>query len=329
MMHMQRGLALLLAGVMLSGALAGCSASDAAAQAQPEGTGQVVTLDDMELDMTPLADTPALFTVLSPVASGALVAAVTQSDIDYSNTKDGYVMARWLGGGTAKIKVQVTGPSGTTYTYDLNTAGTYETFPLSDGNGSYKVTVLRNTSGNKYAVIQSVKVDVKLADEFAPFLRPNQYVNFTKDSKTVAKAAELTAGKSDELEKVAAVYNFVVTNISYDKDLAATVQSGYLPNVDAVLAKKKGICFDYAAIMTAMLRSQNVPTKLVVGYTGNVYHAWINVYSKEKGWIDGVISFDGKQWKLMDPTFASSSKQSSEIMKYIGNGSNYQAKYLY
>ena len=95
------------------------------------------------------------------------------------------------------------------------------------------------------------------------------------------------------------------------------------------LAQKKGICFDYAALMTAMLRSQDIPTKLVVGYTGSLYHAWINVFLEGQGWVDNVIYFDGHDWKLMDPTFASSGKQSKEIMQYIGNGGNYKAKYSY
>ena len=43
----------------------------------------------------------------------------------------------------------------------------------------------------------------------------------------------------------------------------------------------------------------------------------------------GFIYCDGNSWKLMDPTFASSSGQSQEIMQYIGNGSNYRAKYSY
>lgn len=54
--------------------------------------------------------------------------------------------------------------------------------------------------------------------------------------------------------------------------------------------------------MTAMLRSQDIPTKLVVGYTGNLYHAWINVYLEGQGWVDNIIYFDGTSWKLMDPT---------------------------
>ena len=78
-----------------------------------------------------------------------------------------------------------------------------------------------------------------------------------------------------------------------------------------------------------MLRSQGIPTKLVVGYAGKAYHAWISVYSEETGWINNVIYFDGKDWKLMDPTFASTANQSAAVMKYIGDGTNYTTKFLY
>lgn len=285
--------------------------------------------DDMILDMVPLADTPAVANVLSPVAAGTHTQSNSYATIDYSNTSSGYVMCRYSGTSSAKLKVQVTGPSGTVYSYNLNTDGTYETFPLSDGNGTYKIGMYQNTSGTMYTTLVSASVSVSLTDEFAPFLRPNQYVNYYADSEVVKLAAELTAGITDTLAKVEVVYNYVVSNFTYDTVLAQSVTSGYLPDVDAVLAKKKGICFDYAAVMAAMLRCQSVPTKLVVGYTGTVYHAWINVYSPESGWLDAVIYFNGSEWKLMDPTFASSSNNSQAILDYIGNGSNYTAKFLY
>ena len=53
------------------------------------------------------------------------------------------------------------------------------------------------------------------------------------------------------------------------------------------------------------------------------------MWTVEHGWVDGVIYFDGSVWHRMDPTFASSANQSAEIMKYIGDGSNYTVKYLY
>ena len=129
--------------------------------------------------------------------------------------------------------------------------------------------------------------------------------------------------KKLEMEKNPLFYN----NISYQK--AKTVQSGYLPKVDDTLTTKKGICFDYSALMTTMLRTQNIPTKLVIGYAGSTYHAWISVYTEEQGWIDNAIHFDGQSWKFMDPTFASSGKGDKKITEYITNPSNYIAKFSY
>ena len=236
-------------------------------------------------------------------------------------------MVKYTASTTQKLKAQVKGPA-TTYTYNLK-AGQWETFPLSDGNGAYQVTLYKNVSGSKYSAVVSSRFSVTLKDEFAPFLRPNQYVDYSGAVKTVEKAQELTKNLKDPLKKVKAVYDFVVGNLTYDKKKATTVQSGYLPVLDTVLAEKKGICFDYASLMTGMLRSQGVPCKLVVGYAGTAYHAWISVWSEDTGWINGAIYFDGVSWKRMDPTFASSSKQSSKIMEYIGDGSNYTVKYLY
>lgn len=286
-------------------------------------------------DETKIEDEPAILAkspslpsnILKPLASGSEVKENENAIIDYSNIVDGYVMVKFTGSTTKKLKSQVTGPT-TTYTYNLD-QGEWATFPLSDGNGSYKVSVFENVSGNKYSNVLSVSFKVKLTDEFAPFLRPNQYVNYENAPKTIKKAAKLVSKKDDELKKVKKIYNFVVKNLKYDTKKAKTVQSGYLPDLDKVLAKKKGICFDYAALMTGMLRSQGVPCKLVVGYAGSAYHAWISVWSEDTGWIDGAIYFDGTSWQRMDPTFVSSAKNSASIKKFVGDGSNYSPKYLY
>ena len=276
---------------------------------------------------SPPPEEPAIPLKTTVVASGVLVKSSDDALIDYSNTSDGYVMACYTGQTDKKLKAQVKGPT-TTYTYNL-TPGKWAAFPLSDENGEYKITLYRNTTGSKYATVLSLTVKVAMTDEFAPFLRANQYVDFDSAPKSVAKAAALTSGMTDPLKKVEAVYHFVVNTLTYDRELAANVKSGYLPQLDQVLEKKKGICFDYAALMTGMLRSQGVPTKLVVGYAGEAYHAWISVWSESTGWIDGVIYFDGVTWHRMDPTFASSGGSSSDILQYIGDGSNYTAKYFY
>ena len=301
--------------------------ADASADVQ-DGEGPEVELGALLDEAVPLADAPNL-DMLGTAAPGTKKKANENAVIDYSNAADGYVMVSWLAGAGSGVKVLVKGPSGTTYQYNLRTDGTYEAFPLSDGSGTYEVGVYRNTSGTKYATIITESVPAQLKDEFAPFIRPNQYVYYSENSEAVKKAKELCDGAGDNLAKVERVYNFVIGHVTYDKVKAQSVKSGYLPDIDETLSTGKGICFDYASLMAAMLRSQGVPVKLVLGYTDGAYHAWISVWSEKDGWIEGKIYFNGTEWKLMDPTFASSSNNSDSILEYIGNGENYTAKYLY
>ena len=269
----------------------------------------------------------ALPLILVPEASGVKEKRNDRAVIDYSNAAEGYVMVQFTAATQKRLKAQVAGPT-TTYTYDL-TVGEWEVFPLSEGNGTYKVTVFENVMDHQYTMELSVSFAVELKDPFGPYLYPNQYVDYSGAVKATAKAAELVKGKDRTLDQVFAVYDYVVKNLSYDYAKAASVTSGYLPVLDSVLQEGKGICFDYASLMAGMLRSQGIPCKLVVGYAGKAYHAWISVWTKESGWVDGVIYFDGITWKRMDPTFASTSKKSAEIMAYIGNDVNYTEKYLY
>ena len=283
---------------------------------------------DLSQEAAALSQSPAAQPVLLlPQASGQLVKKNGKAIIDYSNAKDGYVMMKFTAPTAKRLKARVAGPA-TTYTYNL-TPGQWETFPLSDGNGSYTFTIYENIQGTKYSTALSHTAAVTLTDQFAPFLRPNQYVEYSSAPQMVAKAAELTANCAAPLDKVDAVYRYVVNTLSYDYQLAVTVQSGYLPVLDKVLANKTGICFDYAALMTGMLRSQGIPCKLVVGYAGTAYHAWISVWTEQTGWIDGAIFFDGQSWHRMDPTFDSTGKGTDYIRNYIANDANYSAKYFY
>jgi len=267
--------------------------------------------------------------VRSTAALGKNVLGNSYAEVDASAVSEGYICVRSLAGGSQRIKVLVSKGSGNTYQYNLNTDGNYEVFPLSEGDGTYSVGVYQNVSGTSYAQLFATDIQVDLNSSFAPFLRPNQYVNYSAGSNTVAKGQQLAKSASSDLAVVQNVYNYVVKNISYDYGKASSVTSGYLPRVDHILSCGQGICFDYAAVMATMLRTQNIPTKLVVGYSGKIYHAWISTYITDVGWVNGIIYFDGANWKRMDPTFASSEQQSDRIMKYIENSSNYNPMYFY
>lgn len=267
--------------------------------------------------------------VLVPQADGAVTYGNDIVSLDASRTSDGYVMLRYTGT-NEKVKLQVALPDGTEYTYPVTASDDYSVYPLPGGNEFYKVTLLESVSveNNLYAISFTQDLDVQINDEFSPFLYPNFYVNFTQDSACVAKGESLAEDCSSDLDVITNIYNFVIKNVTYDQEKADSVPYGYVPVPDDTLASGKGICFDYASLMSAMLRSQRIPTRLEVGYSGDVYHAWISCYVDEVGWVDGIIQFDGKHWSLIDPTLAASNS-AENVKKYIGDGSNYTTKYTY
>lgn len=268
---------------------------------------------------------PLKYDLHLPSSPGTVTYGNELCTIDASNTALGYIMVKYTGT-SKKVKIQLTLSGSATYNYNAN-PGSYDVFPLTAGSGSYTVNVCENISGTSYAIAFTKQFSVALKDGTSQYLYPNQYVNFSGDSAAVKKGAELTRGISSKLSMVSNIYNFVIGNVKYDKTFAQEVQNGghtgYIPSPDKTLSTLKGVCFDYAVLMTAMLRSQGIPARLEIGYvSGNVKHAWISVYLTESGWINGIIQFDGKSWKLMDPTYAAAS-QDSNTMKFIGDGKNY------
>lgn len=270
-------------------------------------------------------NTPKVYT---PEAAQTAVIGSLPLTIDVSHTDQGYVMALYSGN-AAKANIQITGPDGITYKYFISVPDHYVTLPLTGGNGTYQIAAYENITGSKYAVLYKDTLTVRLENEFLPFLYPNQYVDFHSGAKAVSTAAEAVKEASSDLDAVADIYHYVIEHVTYDEEKAQTVPAGYLPDVDSTLESGKGICFDYASLTAAMLRSQNIPARLEIGYSGKIYHAWISVYIKDIGWIDRLIEFTGDAWTRMDPTFASSNNNNKKILEYIGDGSNYTIQYLH
>ena len=102
-------------------------------------------------------------------------------------------------------------------------------------------------------------------------------------------------------------------------------KSGYIPNPDETLPTQKGICFDYASLGAAMLRSLGIPCQVITGYVSpdDVYHAWNMVYIDGE-WISVEISIKPNSWTRVDLTFAASGAAST-----IGDGTSYTDRYTY
>lgn len=271
----------------------------------------------------------APYTVPQTVATNEFddAAAVVANDsaIDTSHARDGYIGVK--GTSSSKLKVLVT-QGDMTYNYAVPADGSPVYCPLNMGNGEYGIRVMRNVSGNDYVQINTTAVDVELTDEFQPFLHPNVFCNYRPDSACVKKARELAQGADNEGEVVRRICEYVQENVSYDTDKASRLAdvADYVPSPDATLADGTGICFDYAALGAAMLRSLGIPCQVITGYVqpDGIYHAWINVYIDGE-WKQGEFSVDENTWSRVDLTFAASAGS----VEHASDGKSYTQRYVY
>ena len=263
--------------------------------------------------------------VLVPEAPGKKTLGTSPLILDISDTDQGYLTA--VSDSTDQMmNVQLTAEDGVVYSYFIS-PGESAVIPFSSGSSTYQVSCYQQISDSQYAALYADTLEIKLANEFLPFLYPNQYVNFTPDSEASKLALSMVSEDTSDIDALQTIYNYVVSHVTYDYDLADTVASGYLPNVDETLQTGKGICFDYAALTAAMLRSCDIPCKLQIGYAGDIKHAWINVYIRSRGWVDKAVEFSGDSWSRMDPTFDSNSEDKDTIQEYIGDNNNYTVQF--
>lgn len=222
-----------------------------------------------------------------PQVSGDTIYKKSGTVVDASHAADGYICAKHTAG-SKRLKLRIS-KNDTTYTYDLNSNGEYEVYPLQMGSGTYKVQVYQQASGSQYAQASSLSFKVSLNREDAAFLCPSQYVWYEENYEAVKKSLELCTDDMTDAQKVRKVYEYITSHWVYHHMRALTVKSGYIPDLEGVYKEKMGICFDFAALMACMLRVQGIPTQIVIGYADNVYHAW------------NIVTVDGTG-SLLDPT---------------------------
>ena len=172
--------------------------------------------------------------------------------------------------------------------YPLTSTG--QSFSLPFGDGSYVIGIYERIEGNSFALKaqDAIKVDL---DEQSRFLASAYNVNWNQNDTAIQMAQTLIEGATSDQEKVERIHAFVTESIQYDYDKAASIGAGYVPEIDHTVQLGTGICYDYASLTAAMLRSVGIPTKLHKGYSDEItsYHAWNTVL------VNG-------EWKLIDTT---------------------------
>lgn len=240
------------------------------------------------------------------------------------STKDankGVFHARYVGI-TGSAKVEVRYENRRAQIYHISPGKEYTAIPLSHGSGKYRIRMLESVMEKRdyYRVIYDSTIEVNLENSLDPFRQSGYYIDSSTNSYTAKLAREIVKGCSTEGDKVEAIYDYIVHNVSYDNNLASNPPANYKPLNERTLSNGKGICIDYAALMTSMCRSQGIPAKMVSGNVDNgEFHAWVEVYISDGSSIPSAVGGQANGWTLIDPTYGSNAT-------YRDVGSNYNIK---
>ncbi|MBI9015538.1 MAG: transglutaminase domain-containing protein [Clostridiales bacterium] len=166
--------------------------------------------------------------------------------------------------------------------YIYNAVSDVEYFPLQMGSGKYNVSIMGSNDGRRFRLISEETFNVTL-EENAVFLSASQTVNWDEESKVAVLANDLIKEAKTDQEKLEIIHTYVINHVRYDYKKAQALPKGYIPDPVSTLDEGFGICYDFASLLASMLRSVDIPTKLVKGYSSYtpVYHAWNEVLIEE------------------------------------------------
>lgn len=201
------------------------------------------------------------------------------------------------------------------YTYNLTNNASY---PLQLGNGDYTITILEHVSGTSYKVLQREQVKLNTANTTSMYLISTPNILFDDKNAAVILAKELTKDATTSQEKAVILHDYIINNIQYDYNKAANTKSDYISSIDETLKTQIATCYDFATLYAAMLRSVNVPTKLLTGYKNdiNAYHAWNQVYLAESNsWMTVDTSYDSQKLSYNNPFQMTKSETDYRVLK--------------
>ncbi len=172
-------------------------------------------------------------------------------------------------------------------------------------DGKYAVVRLQNPKGSLqlhiagFAKVHTYTPDIaqRLGKNIDGELTPEEQERYTSPEPNIEsndKFIKTTSAKfipkaTNDLDTVKNIYDYVVTNLEY-KDSEIGKNKGAI----AALHSKKGVCMEFADLMTAFCRTKGIPARVVYGFDipfidmerlSNFGHAWVEAYIPEYGWV--------------------------------------------
>lgn len=142
-------------------------------------------------------------------------------------------------------------------------------------------------------------------------------VEFTNDVKEAAFPYKRS------LDNIAQLTEWTHNEIEYDSFFA-----GRILNTSEILQQKKGVCVEYATLLTSLLRVSGIPTRYVSGYAYSdvdktfIGHTWIEVLMEDNSWLP--VDPTWMEMGYLDATHITTGdlieNKQTETLRYLNRG---------
>jgi transglutaminase-like putative cysteine protease len=164
----------------------------------------------------------------------------------------------------------------------------------------YKITRHEHSRGDYAQLERTDRKPSVVSASMSRLIAPDSLI--PTDGKIKELAVEVTGSQSGAVAKAKAAYDYLFTNMRYDKTGAGWGRG------DAVWAcdSKRGNCTDFHSPFIGMLRADGIPARFDIGFPlpenkdkGDIagYHCWAEFYAPKSGWVPVDIS---EAWKAKE-----------------------------
>lgn len=216
-------------------------------------------------------------------------------------------------------------------TLPLNDSETVSNYPVMESyedQGGNRINYLELNADEELEVMYYVPLDNKKSKiklsvaEREYYLRSGELVKINETIKALAN--EITKDVNTTKEKAETIFHYIVDNYTY-------VYPPKSRGVESFIESKQGDCGEYSFLFTALCRSLNIPSRVVVGTWANGKmnaHVWNEFYLEDTGWIsvDCSVAYMQKKKKFH---FFFSNVKTLKWDKYFGNLENQRVIFSY
>ncbi|GAU75751.1 stalk domain-containing protein [Fusibacter sp. 3D3] len=166
--------------------------------------------------------------------------------------------------------------------------------------------------------IDSKKIVMKFSilntsDDAIKFLLPSDYIDY--DAHSVYQTANgLTYNLTNDYAKSKMIYEWIVDNYTYEPILESTT----LSSTTSMISKTSGTEVDLSILYAGLMRSMNVPSRIVRGTNEQVSHYWV------ENFINGKWQLSDIAWEIKYKDDQSQKKLQYFNINMMGHYSQYK-----